>query len=109
MKLAINSSYLIPHPQQAGMAVMSNFQEIRQVTTIPTEYRVYQAIGMLCTRILAVYTYMYVCIVSPKNNLHELIDETYKARGAVYLAKKGICYWANSQGAYMNTELVVII
>lgn len=103
MKLAINSSYLIPHPQQAGMAVMSNFQEIRQVTTIPTEYRVYQAIGMLCTRILAVY------IVSPKNNLHELIDETYKARGAVYLAKKGICYWANSQGAYMNTELVVII
>ena len=52
--------------------------------------------------------------VSLKNNLHELIDEAYKARGAMYLAvnKKGICYWANSRGAYMNinkTELVAMI
>ena len=52
--------------------------------------------------------------VSLKNNLHELIDEAYKVRGAVYLAvnKKGICYWANSRGAYMNinkTELVAMI
>ena len=51
--------------------------------------------------------------VSLKNNLHELIDEAYKARGAVYLAvnKKGICYWANLRGAYMNinkSELVAL-
>ena len=51
--------------------------------------------------------------MSLKSNLHELIDEAYKARGAVYLAvnKKGNVL-SNSRGAYMNinkTGLVAMI
>ena len=53
--------------------------------------------------------------MSLKNNSHELIDEAYKARGAMYFAvnEKEICYWANSRGVYImnisKTELVAMI
>ena len=53
--------------------------------------------------ILIAMTFLHYATCVSKN---ELIDEAYKTRGAVYLAvnRKGICYWANSRGAYMNIQ-----
>ena len=48
--LKCDLNLLVPYLQQANVDVASNFQKIRcdsEATTIPAEYKVFQAIGML--------------------------------------------------------------